>query len=254
MWNAITREVSPAIDRCELTNLERQPIDLPRAIDQHRSYENALRSIGVEVLSLPAEPDLPDSVFVEDAAVVVDECAIIARPGAQSRQPETDSIARALSPYRELFTVQAPGTLDGGDVLVAGKRVYIGLSSRSNRPAVDQVRDFLAPFGYIVVGVTVNGCLHLKSAVSLVAAGTLLVNPAWVDGAAFTGSKMIEVDPSEAYAANALWVGDTLFYQPAYPKTLACLEAHNIYPVLLDQSELSKAEGALTCCSLIFKI
>ena len=135
---AITRPVSPAIDRCELTNLERVPIDLKRASAQHHEYVETLKSLGVEVLALPEEPDLPDAVFVEDAAVVLDECAIITRPGADSRKPETESIARALAPYRTLYTIQALGTIDGGDVLVVGKRIWVGLSTRSNRSAIDQ--------------------------------------------------------------------------------------------------------------------
>jgi dimethylargininase len=250
---AITRAVSPAIDRCELTNLERLPIELERARTQHRAYEAVLQSIGVEVHSLPAEPDLPDSVFVEDTAIVLDECAIITRPGADTRKPETWSIAQALAPYRKLFTIQAPGTLDGGDVLVIGKMIYIGLSSRSDRSAIGQVQIFLAPFGYTVRGIPVSGCLHLKSAVTQVAADMLIVNPAWVDKAAFSSMNFIDVDPSEPYAANALLVGGTAIYQPVYPKTLARVEKAGIATLLVDQSELGKAEGALTCCSLIFK-
>ena len=159
---AITRPVSRAIDRCELTNFERVPIDLKRANAQHHEYVETLKSLGVEVLALPEEPDLPDAVFVEDAAVVLDECAIITRPGADSRKPETESIARALAPYRTLYTIQAPGTIDGGDVLVVGKRIWVGLSTRSNRSAIDQIQAFLKPYGYAVQGVPVSGCLHLK--------------------------------------------------------------------------------------------
>jgi dimethylargininase len=250
---AITRPVSRAIDRCELTNFERVPIDLKRANAQHHEYVETLKSLGVEVLALPKEPDLPDAVFVEDAAVVLDECAIITHPGADSRKPETESIARALAPYRTLYTIQAPGTIDGGDVLVVGKRIWVGLSTRSNRSAIDQIQAFLKPYGYAVQGVPVSGCLHLKSAVTRVAQETLLINLAWVDRAAFPGMKFIQVDTAEPYAANALLVGETMLYQPAYPQTHLRLEAAGIHPILVDQSELAKAEGALTCCSLIFK-
>ena len=250
---AITRQVSRNIDRCELTNLERLPIDLVRARSQHHEYEEALRSLGLQLLSLPEEPDLPDAVFVEDAAVVLDECAIITRPGADSRQPETGSIAKALAPYRALYTIQAPGRLDGGDVLVAGKRIWIGLSTRTNIPAIDQLKTTLEPFGYSVHAVPIRAGLHLKSAATLLAKDTLLVNPAWVDQANFTGMKFLEVDASEPYAANVLLIGETLMVQPAFPKTLLRLETAGLHPLLVDQSELAKAEGALTCCSLIFK-
>jgi dimethylargininase len=185
--------------------------------------------------------------------VVLDECAIITRPGADSRKPETESVARALAPYRTLHQIQAPGTLDGGDVLVVGKRIWVGLATRSNRSAIDQMQAFLELYFYVVHGVPVTGCLHLKSAVTQVAQDTLLINPAWVDRAAFPGMQFIEVDPAEPYAANALMIGEAILYQPAYPKTRLRLEAAGIYPILVDQSELAKAEGALTCCSLVFK-
>ncbi len=250
---AITRAVSPSINRCELTNMERVPIDLERARDQHANYEAALRSLGVEVHELSAEPDLPDAVFVEDVAIVLDECAILTRPGALSRRPEVASVAKALASYRQLFTIGAPGTLDGGDVLTVGKTVYIGLSSRSNAPAIQQVRSLLTPFGYTVQGVPVTGCLHLKSAVTQVGVHTLLINPGWVNKEYFQKLDFIEAEPSEFYAANALLVGERVIYTPAYPKTGRRLEAAGIPPLLVDQSELAKAEGALTCCSLIFE-
>jgi len=251
---AITRPVSRSISNCELTHLGRIQIDLENARRQHQAYEAALRSLGVEVLSLSEEPDLPDAVFVEDAAIVLDECAIITRPGAVSRRPETESVARALIPYREMFTIQAPGNMDGADVLTIGKEIFIGLTRRTNQSAIEQLRAFLAPFGYSVHGVSVSGCLHLKSAVTQVAGDLLLINPAWVNESNFPGSEFIGVDSSEPYAANALLVGEALLYQPAFPRTLSRLEAADIHPILVDQSELAKAEGALTCCSLIFRV
>lgn len=250
---AITRGVSAGIAACELTHVERQAIDLERARAQHRAYEEALGRAGCRVESLPALDDLPDSVFVEDVAIVLDEIAIVTRPGAESRRPETAHIAPVLANHRRVSFIQAPGTLDGGDVLVVGRTIFVGLSSRSNQAAIDQVQELLAPYDYTVKGVQVTGCLHLKSAVTQVGADTLLVNPAWIDKAHFPGMKIIEIDPSEAYAANALLVGGTVITQPAYPKTQARLEAAGIHPVLVDESELGKAEGALTCCSLLFR-
>jgi dimethylargininase len=252
MLIAITRQVSPAINRCELTHLDRVPIDFERARLQHQVYEQTLRSLGVEVISLPAEPELPDSVFVEDTAIVLDECALITRPGAHSRRAETGSIARALSPYRSLLTIQPPGMLDGGDVLTVGRTIFVGLSSRSDQGAIAQMQELLSPYGYTIRGIHVTGCLHLKSAVTQVGVDMLLVNPAWIDPANFQGKKIISIDPSEPYAANALMVAGKLLYQPAYPKTLARLQAAGIHPTLVDESELGKAEGALTCCALMF--
>ena len=250
---AITRQVSPAINQCELTHLERQPIDLQRAQSQHHAYEEALRSLGVEVVSLPSLPDLPDSVFVEDAAIVLDECAIITRPGADSRKPETESIAQVLSPYRNLFHIEPPATVDGGDVLVAGKTMFIGISGRSNQAAIEQMQAILNPMGYEVRGVGVSGCLHLKSAVTQVEDNLLLMNPAWVRKDDFPGMEFVEADPSEPYAANAVMIGDTVIYPTAFPKTRARLQEAGLKLILVDASELAKAEGAVTCCSIVFK-
>ena len=198
MQIAVTRQVSRSIVDCELTHLARVPIDVERARGQHLLYEEALRGLGLAVLSLPEEPALPDSVFVEDAALVLDECAVITRPGAASRRPETESIARVLAPYRKLFHVDAPARVDGGDVLVLGQRVYLGLSSRSDTNAMEQLQDILQPFGYEVFPVSVTGCLHLKSAVSQVGPHTILLNPAWVDRTVFLDVESIEIDPIKA--------------------------------------------------------
>jgi dimethylargininase len=249
---AITRDVSPSIGRCELTHLTREPIDVDLARVQHRRYEATLAALGCEVHSLPAAPDLPDAVFVEDVAVVVDEVAIIARPGAPSRRPEVQAVAEALKFYRTLAYIDAPGTLDGGDVLRIGKRVWVGLSGRSNRAAIDQMRAALVPLGYTVEGVPVTGCLHLKSAVTQVAEDAVLVNPAWIDGALFDGMDVIAVDPAEAYGANALLIGSNVIYPTTYPRTRVRLERRGILVRAVDVSELIKAEGAVTCCSLIF--
>jgi len=253
MFTAITRQISPRLNECELTHLDRQPIDLDLARAQHQQYEAALREAGCEVISLPAEAELPDAVFVEDVALVFDEVAIITRPGADSRKPEAESIARALSPYRTLCTIEAPGTLDGGDVLRVGKTVYIGLSSRSNRSAVEQTQKFLAPYGYTVKGVEVTGCLHLKSAVTQVNDDILLINPAWVDRSIFGTMKFIEVDEAEPSAANAVWIGDTVLYPSSFPETQRRLEEAGLHLKIVDATEVAKAEGAVTCCSLIFK-
>ncbi len=250
---AITREVSRSIIHCELTHLERTPIDVERARAQHAEYESALKHLGLAVLSLPEEPTLADSVFVEDTALVLDECAIILRPGADSRRSETESIAKILAPYRKLFTIEAPARVDGGDILRVGKQIYIGVSSRSDTNAIEQIRDFLQPYGYEVHAAMASGCLHLKSAVTQVANDTLLINPAWTDKKNFAGMKFIEIDPSEAYAANALLIGDTILYPKAFPKTRKKLSDAGVKIVDVDADELAKAEGALTCCSLIFE-
>ena len=255
---AITRQVSPAINRCELTHLAREPIDYDRACAQHRQYEEALRSLGMEVISLQAEPDWPDSVFVEDVALVLDGCAIMLNPGATSRRPEVASVEKALAPYRDIFRILPPGTVDGGDILTVDRTIYIGLSSRSTENAIRQIEAILEPHnhkgtgGYAVRAVTVTGCLHLKSAVTQVSEDTLLVNPEWVSKEDFPGMQFIEVDPSEPYAANAVLVAGTLIYPSSFPKTKTKLEKAGINLLIVEADELAKAEGAVTCCSLIF--
>jgi dimethylargininase len=249
---AITRQVSPAINQCELTHFERQPIDFEIAQDQHEKYEGGLRSLGIKVISLPAEADLPDSVFVEDIAIVLDEIALITNPGAGSRLAEIASIATALSAFRKLAVIQAPATLDGGDVLVIGKTIFVGCSSRSNPLALVQMQNLLSPYGYRVKGVEISSCLHLKSAVTRVAEKTLLINPDWVDKKLFPGMDFIEIDPSEPYSANALLIEESVIFPTAFPKTCGRLTAAGIAVIPVDVSELAKAEGGLTCCSLIF--
>ncbi|RPJ20208.1 MAG: dimethylargininase [Chloroflexi bacterium] len=250
---AITREVSPRFDECEITHIERTPIDLNTARAQHCGYINALRQLGCEVIELPAEADLPDSVFVEDTAFILPEVAVITRPGADSRKPETESIIRALSPHLKLVHVCEPGTVDGGDVLVLGKSIFVGLSTRSNQPAIDQLNELLRDYGYTVTGVELHDCLHLKSAVSRVDDKTLLINKKWVDTFHFENFDLIEVDPSELNAANCLPIGEFIIFPTAFPKTRAKLEERGYKVVSVDVSELAKAEGAVTCCSLIIQ-
>jgi dimethylargininase len=204
------------------------------------------------VETLAILPENPDAVFVEDTAVVLDEVAIITRPGAESRRAEVDSSAAALARHRKLAYVEAPGTLDGGDVLVAGRRVYVGLSARSSKDGIQQLRDHLKPYGYRVEGVELHGCLHLKTAVTQVAEGTLLINPAWAHTSNFKDTDFIEVDLSEPPAANAVRVGDALIYPTSFPRTRERLEQRALKLHAVDMSETEKAEGGVTCCSLIF--
>jgi dimethylargininase len=250
---AITREVSPAIARCELTHLEREPIALSLARKQHLRYVRALEACGCRIVSLPAEPDLPDSVFVEDAAIVLDELAILTRPGAASRRPEVAGIGSALAPFRRLVEIAPPATLDGGDVLVIDRRMYVGISTRSDGRAVEQLGAILAPIGYEVIPVAVRGCLHLKSAVTRIAPDCLILNPDWVDASTLPAVTHVEVDPQEPFAGNALLVGGTVIYPTSFPRTRERIEAAGIPVVAVDVSELAKAEGGVTCCSLVLQ-
>jgi dimethylargininase len=190
---------------------------------------------------------------VEDTAVILPDAALITNPGADSRKPETLSIAQALRPYRELVFIESPATVDGGDALVIGKDIYVGLSTRSNQHAVDQMNQRLSRYGYKVHGVSLHDCLHLKTAVTRIDDKTLLINRKWVDVEHFEGFDLIDVDESEPFAANCLPLGEAIIFPVAFPKTRAKLEArgYKIKPVVVD--ELAKAEGAVTCCSLILE-
>ena len=253
MLVAITRAVSPSIVSCELTHLARQPIDVDLAVEQHAAYEAALTELGCTLRQLEVEPDLPDSVFVEDMALVLDELAVVLRSGAPSRRLEAASVAQALEEYRELRTIQAPATLDGGDVLRVDRDLYIGVSGRSTLDGIRQVESIVAPFGYRVHPVEMTGCLHLKSAVTQVGDRLLLVNPDWVDGRFFEGMERIEVASDEPHAANALMLPEAVIYPAAHRETSRRLEQHGVRLKPVDVSELMKAEGAVTCCSLIFR-
>lgn len=251
MTFAITRRISPRFNECEITHIERTPIDVSIARQQHDAYVHALTELGCHVVELPEEPDLPDSVFVEDTAFILPEAAVITRPGADSRKPEVESIIPALSPYRTLLRVTQPASVDGGDVLVVGKNIFIGLSTRSNTEAVTQLNNLLAPYGYTVRGVEMTDCLHLKTAVTRVDDKTLLINKNWVDPSNFHGFDLIEIDASEPFAANCLPVRGKIIYPITFPNTRKRLEEKGFSVVPVDLSELAKAEGAVTCCSLI---
>jgi dimethylargininase len=267
MLTAITRAVSPSIVNCELTFVDRQPIDLAKAQRQHSTYEHLLAKLGIHVHSLPAEPNLPDSMFVEDPAIVLDELAVILPLGTKSRQPEAESLAKALAPFRKLAYITAPGAIEGGDVLLIDRTLYVGQTTRTNAEGVRQLAAILAPHNYNVVPVPVTGCLHLKSAVTYLGRNTLLANRPWFDTTPFetksfgtppldanlpANFQWIDVDPDEPHAANALAIADTVIFPASFPKTRARIESAGFHVTPIDISELQKAESGLTCSSLIF--
>ena len=250
---AITRAVSSSIASCELTHLDRVPIDVARAREQHQRYVAALIDAGYHVEQLASTAEMPDSVFVEDIAVVFDQFAIVTLPGAVSRRAEVAAIAAALAPHRELEFITAPGTIDGGDVLVAGRQVFIGRSTRTNAAAIAQMRRLLTPRGYTLCDVAIDGCLHLKSAVTAIDDRTVLLNPAWMNREVFRNFEIVAVDPDEAYGANALRLRDRVIMPTAFPRTADRVASRGVHVVMVDASELAKAEGAVTCFSLIIE-
>lgn len=250
---ALTRDVARSIERCELTFAERLPIDYERADAQHRDYCDRLEGLGLQVLRLPADEACPDCCFVEDTAVVLDEVAILGSLGAASRRGESPAIEAALRPHRRIERLELPATIEGGDVLVVGRRIFVGLSTRTNPAGIQGLREIAAPFGYQVIPVRVTGCLHLKSAVTALDDDTVLANRAWLDEAPLGPLRILEVAQEEPRAANVLRVRDEVWAHSGYPRTLDRLDraGYRITPV--DISEFVKAEGALTCKSLLFR-
>jgi len=253
MLTAMTREVSSALRNCELNFIPRQPIDLEKARAQHHAYEELLRGLGAQVISLPEEPELPDSTFVEDPAIVLDELAVICPLGSETRRKEAPLLATALEKYRRLAHVKLPARLEGGDVLRIGKKVFVGLTKRTNPEGIRQLAVLLEKFGYDVTAVPVTGCLHLKSAVTYLGRNTLLANRAWFDAKRLTGFAWVDVDPAQPHAGNALALGDAVIFPLSFPKTREKIEAHGFRVLPLDIGELQKAESGLTCSSLIFE-
>lgn len=250
---AIVRPPSAAISRCALTFLERRPIQFDKALAQHAAYVEALRQAGADVQILPPESDLPDAVFVEDTAIVVDECAVISRPGIESRRPETESIVPALEAVRPVIRVTAPATIEGGDVLLVGRTLFVGQTPRTNAEGTRQLQQALAPHGYEIVPITPAGCLHLKSAVTYIGDETVLVNPEWIDVDVFSRWQCVPVAPEEPYGANALLAGETVHLAASAPLTRRKLDALGFITDIIDTSEFEKAEAALTCMSLLFR-
>lgn len=252
-WIALTRAVSPSIVDCEITHIDRTPIDAARAARQHLEYEQALRTLGCDVRHIAPAPELPDAVFVEDTAVVLDEVAIITRPGAESRRGETAGVVASLESLRPLVFIDAPGTVDGGDVLVVAHRIFVGCTDRTNDAGIAQLAALTAPHGYDVIPVQVRGCLHLKTAVTALDDHTVLINPQWVDAEALAPLAAVAVHADEPMGANVVRLDEVLLCADSYPRTLEQLRARGYRVVTVAADELAKAEGAVTCCSLLLR-
>jgi len=252
---AFTRAVSPRLADCELTHLQRKPIDATKADLQHSAYERALEQAGYDVVRLPALPDHPDGVFVEDTALILDGHAVILRPGAASRAAETSSTAAGLSSHFDLHHV-TDGHVDGGDVLRIGRTLYVGLSTRTDARGIGALREIVRPIGFDVVQASLKSCLHLKTGATLAGAGrdgdlVLIHHRDSVDSSQFDGVKPLAVDTLEPAAANCLRAGDQLILPAGNPRTAEALRDRGYDVVELDVSELQKAEAGVTCMSLI---
>jgi dimethylargininase len=250
---ALTREPAATLGRCELTFREREAIDVGSARAQHRAYRDAVAACGARVVALAAIDELPDSVFVEDTTIVLDELAILTRPGVESRRPEIAAIEAEVKRLRPVARVAAPASLEGGDVLRVGRTLFVGLSPRTNREGVAALRGLAAPEGYEVVEVATSGCLHLKTACTALDEETILANPDWIEAEVFEGREVVPVPRGEPWAANVLALGRSVCVSAAHPATAELLAGRGFDVRALDVSEFTKAEAGVTCMSLLFR-
>lgn len=250
---ALTRAISPNLEHCELTHVAPQPLDLARAREQHHRYEETLKRMGCELHRIPGDVAFPDCVFIEDTAVVLAELAVVTRPGVDSRRGETAAVAQALERWRRVVELTAPATLDGGDVICLGRTLYVGRSTRSNRAGSDQLANWAEPLGYAVRDVDLGPCLHLKSAATALSGDTVLINPDWCDPSSFGDARLIPVAPAEPWAANSVCVNGAILMPEAFPATRQRVEEAGYEVFTVPADELAKAEGGVSCCSLVFE-
>ena len=250
---AITHVPSPKMDQCERTFVARTSINYERAARQHEEYCRSLRACGADVVTLEVNRDLPDCAFVEDTAIVLDEVAVLASMGAESRRAEPAGIESELRKYREVHRVRTPATIEGGDVLCVGGKLVVGLSSRTNRAGVDALGTVIHRYGYTMVLVPLRHCLHLKTACTALPDQSLLINPAWIDVRAVRGFELIPVAEREPWAANVALVGTSVWVAANHAETRGVIRERGFEVHAIHLSEFAKAEGGVTCLSILFR-
>jgi len=249
---AIVRDISERFSDAVTMHASQGDINVSLARTQHAAYVAALRALAVDVTVLAADSDQPDCVFVEDQAVVAGGMGLITRSGNAGRRAEAVAVASALDPFMPLNHMAAPATLDGGDVLRVGRVLFVGRSARTSAGGVEALTETFGPHGFAVVEVTVSDALHLKCHCSTPGPGVVLLAPDRVPAGAFSDFRVLEVPPQEAYAANVVGVNGSVLVPAGYDATRAVLEGAGFDVVVLDTSEIAKADGSLTCMSLFF--
>ncbi|HEX8942434.1 MAG TPA: arginine deiminase-related protein [Gemmatimonadaceae bacterium] len=249
---AITHVPSPMLEHGERTYVGEATVDYPLALVQHAAYCDALRACGAEVITLDANRHLPDCVFVEDTAIVLDEVAVMMSMGAESRRAEPAGIEPTLRRYRHIERVSLPATIDGGDIVRSGRTLYVGASPRTNAAGIDALRVVVGAYGYTVIAVPVLKCLHLKTACSALPDGRLLVNREWIDASPLPFSALVDVPAAEPWAGDVLVIGERIICSDAFPETTALLEKNGFGVIPVAVSEFAKVEGGVTCLSLVF--
>ncbi len=250
--NAIVRSPCPNMV-CGITTASLGQPNFEAAQRQHKRYIEALETCGVNVMILDSDDDYPDSVFVEDTALITPECAIITNPGALSRRGETESMSDALLEFfSEIEEIKTPGTLDAGDIMMVGNHYYIGLSQRTNAAGANQLIEILAAYDLTGSTVELAGILHLKTGLSYLENNILLIASGFLNEPQFKQFDQILVADDEAYAANSVWINGTVLVPAGFPKTKAAIEAKGLKTIELNVSEFQKLDGGLSCLSLRF--
>lgn len=250
--HAIARRPAENFARGLTTTAGSEPADYGLMLEQHAAYLEALSAAGLEVIVLDPQPDYPDAHFVEDTAVVTPDVAVITNPGAEARRGEEESIIPVLTEFRRIERIQAPGTVDGGDVLQVGHHFFIGRSERTNQQGAEQLGRILQHYGNTWTTIAVGTGLHLKSSINYVGQNTLLVTPEFSAKEQLEGYDQIVLDNAEAYAANTLLVNEHLLIPAGYPAARRRLETLGLNIIELEVSEVRKMDGGLTCMSLRF--
>lgn len=250
---AITHVPSPNLEGGERTYVGHEAIDARLALRQHEQYRDALRACGCEVLTLDVNSEHPDCVFVEDTAIVLDEVAVMMSMGALSRRPEPAGIEPTLRQFREIVRVSLPGTIDGGDVVRSGRAIYVGASPRTNAAGINSLRDVVRPYGYTVTAIPVLECLHLKTACSALPDGRFLVNADWIDASPLPKGSTLQVPANEPWSGDVLVIDSMIISSDAFPETAQLLGEQGFGVVPVSVSEFAKAEGGVTCLSLVFR-
>jgi dimethylargininase len=249
MGIALVRRPGPALADGIVTHIERSPVDTALAARQHDAYRAALAAHGWDVREVPPADDCPDAVFVEDTVIVCDGVAVVTHPGAPARRPETSAVADAVTALGlDVRRIEAPGTLDGGDVLQVGHTVYVGRGGRTDADGVRQLRAHLAPLGRTVVAVPLAKVLHLKSAATALPDGTVLAWPPVIDTSVFPSVRLVDEEPGAHVVPLG---GDAVLIAASAPRTARALADLGFTPVVVDISEFEKLEGCVTCLSVL---
>ncbi|MBT4522697.1 MAG: N(G),N(G)-dimethylarginine dimethylaminohydrolase [Halieaceae bacterium] len=225
--------------------------DYGKALDQHRLYIEALKTCGLEVIVLPKDERFPDATFVEDTALVTPHCAIITNPGAPSRTAETGIIRETIAGlFDHTESIEGPGTVEAGDIMMVGSHFYIGRSERTNENGIQQMIGLLEQYGMTGSSVTMKEVLHLKTGLSYLENNNLIICGEFLTAPEFRQFNHLTIEPQESYAANSVWINSTVLVPAGYPKARALIEQAGYQTIALDVSEFRKIDGGLSCLSL----